>query len=152
MDTTGTFPIKLLADVLRSRLQEVDYQEFLRRALEGNRERKDLKESFEVRINELLERVDVTRVFDVDGLREVLDELNAVETSKKNDDAELDRYVPRWSQKTELVIVDNMTVLISELLARMERMNGKFVLNFTPHSSNFVPNSSFNVLMLSSVI
>jgi hypothetical protein len=71
-------------------------------------------------LQKCLEMVAINRVFDIEGLWEVLGEIGRESHSQsENDDG-----------GTEIIIIDNMTHLINELFARKERSEGALRLPF----------------------
>lgn len=57
-------------------------------------------------------------------------EIHAVRKDQQGEKAAEDREEHRSELRTDIVIIDNMTTLISELFARTERTAGKFSQNF----------------------
>ena len=122
IDTTGSFPVPLLAKIIKSRILD-SRSKTARQAMDnGNHavveDGVDAKE-VEEEVRRCLEMVAISRVFDVEGLWEVLGEIGRDSESGVRDDEAM-----REATGVEMVIVDNMTHLINELFARKERSEG----------------------------
>jgi len=72
-------------------------------------------------VRRCLEMVAISRVFDVEGLWEVLGEVGRGSDGSTVDDDESLR-----EEGVEMIIIDNMTHLINELFARKERSECMF--------------------------
>lgn len=68
-----------------------------------------------------LEMVAISRVFDVEGLWEVLGEVGRDSAGMEEDRSD--------EEGMEIIIIDNMTHLINELFARKERGEGVFPIS-----------------------
>lgn len=139
IDTTGSFPIPLLASIIKSRIVSNQDARSRREATTGNYEvgGGEKIDHLEVDrdVQSCLEMVAISRVFDLEGLWEVLGEVGR--DSCSGDEAtvsdlagadqaeevaeeghEEDR--PR-DEGTELVIIDSMGHIINELFSRKEK-------------------------------
>lgn len=158
VDSTGNFPLRVLARVIR------------RQAEDGVEDEKLVEE----KVEEMLERISITRVFDIEGLKEVLEELqeNAEQShaergdipqnesreeegmprggiaeigDSEDDDTDIllpapesdeksnmkhisPRQLPMEAPATEIILVDTFTPLVTTLLANAERENAHAML------------------------
>ncbi|RDL41077.1 uncharacterized protein BP5553_01056 [Venustampulla echinocandica] len=142
IDTTGSFPLPLLAKVLKSRILED-------RSVDGVNDDRRGGNALEEAVQLCLEMVTISRVFDVEGLLEVLDEIErgnqpngvyeatsqeqpgrSLEISDSQDESlspaatSPRRTTPSTGEGSiEVIIVDNMTQIINELFPRREKSN-----------------------------
>ena len=84
-------------------------------------------------VQRCLEMIAMSRVFDVEGLWEVLGEV--ARDSHWNE--ELPSKEQHEEDGIEIIIIDNMTNLINELFARKERTEGTLPLPF-PHAHSLI--------------
>lgn len=75
-------------------------------------------------VHRCLEMVAISRVFDVEGLWEVLGEVgrDCVGDEGTSED--------KYEEGMEVIIIDNMTQLINELFARKEKGEGRLLFLF----------------------
>lgn len=142
IDTTGSFPLPLLVNVLKLRILE--YLSVNRAGLDRRGEN-----AAEEAVQLCLEMVTISRVFDVAGLQEVLSEIERGDQPSHNYDIATPEQLmrsaeifdsqeeslspaatsPRRSPSVgdggiEVIIVDNMTQIINELFSRRDKPNG----------------------------
>ncbi|TGO09858.1 hypothetical protein BTUL_0152g00130 [Botrytis tulipae] len=106
IDTTGSFNLPLLVKILRSRLLKRRYEMRSRNDITMNlNDGQNTDESTEIdiqkEVNALLELVAISRVFDIEGLWEVLSELGRPNDLSRNngDDQEMPTTIPSRTSK-----------------------------------------------------
>ncbi|KAF7898719.1 hypothetical protein EAF00_005165 [Botryotinia globosa] len=106
IDTTGSFNLPLLVKILRSRLLKGRYEMRSRNDITMNlKDGQNTDGSAEIdiqkEVNALLELVAISRVFDIEGLWEVLSELGRPNDLFRNngDDQEMPTTIPSWTSK-----------------------------------------------------
>ncbi|TGO34482.1 hypothetical protein BHYA_0195g00130 [Botrytis hyacinthi] len=106
IDTTGSFNLPLLVKILRSRLLKRRYETRSRNDITMNHnDGQNTDESTEIdiqkEVNALLELVAISRVFDIEGLWEVLSELGRPNDRPRNNggDQEMSTTIPSRSSK-----------------------------------------------------
>lgn len=156
IDTTGSFPLALLAKVLKARLAAANAKTARAGNQTGNFEEVeiDIKNTDDVDadVQKCLEMVAISRVFDIEGLWEVLGEVGRDSRDVENDTVETDQdHMKPWEILdseddltddedmapaaakatdeigTEIIIVDNLTHIINELFTRKEKGDGKLL-------------------------
>lgn len=146
IDTVGSFPIPLLASILTARIKARQDADFRDQSTKGDYEAPEtdnVGKDVDL-VQKCLEMVAITRVFDVEGLWEVLGEIG-----RGSDDGDITagaakEQIPQdvgtpsrprlggggaileegTEDGTEIIIIDNMTHLINELFARKEKGEG----------------------------
>lgn len=83
-------------------------------------------------VQRCLEIVDISRVFDVEGLWEVLGEVGRDSETGDKDDEE-----KGYEEGVEMIVIDNMTHLVNELFARKERSEGASACVTSFYTSSF---------------
>ena len=78
-----------------------------------------------------LEMVAISRVFDIEGLWEVLKEVGQDSETDSTDDEGVREESTGNENGVEMIIIDNLTHLINELFARKERSEGMSSYSFT---------------------
>jgi hypothetical protein len=182
IDTTGSFPIALLAKVLNSRIISSRASSTTAAVHTGNYavsgEIPDVsKEEVEIDVQRCLEVVAISRVFDFEGLWEVLGEVNrdstlhddyAIPSSPDPEAHEPEPHHPpeifdseeeltpeRASSRDkkspdpgmEIIIVDNLTHIITSLLAQKEKSEAHGHLALLSHTLHTMTHTS-NILTI----
>ncbi|KAG0651375.1 hypothetical protein D0Z07_1636 [Hyphodiscus hymeniophilus] len=126
IDTTGSFPITLLAKILKAQILDTKTKTARQSIDDGNyavfNNTVNEKEADD-QVRRCLEMVAISRVFDIEGLWEVLGEVGKSSDSGAADDESMSD-----EDGVEIVIIDNMTHLINELFARKERSEAHTLL------------------------
>ncbi|TAQ84654.1 hypothetical protein B7494_g7033 [Chlorociboria aeruginascens] len=183
IDTSGSFPISLLASILKARLIQQIRDDDL--GASHSNGKKWSEEEVEKEVSRLLEMVAISRVFDIEGLWEVLGEVGAqksnseemdttgkdykgqesnqakeaaeLEIGDSEEEEDIDVSNPKTDEGphesittahpedgeddigTEIIIIDNLTTLISSLFSQKEKSAGKMISllsSIPPHSIN----------------
>jgi hypothetical protein len=161
VDTTGSFPVSLLAKVLKARIISSRAASTTAAVQTANYDISGQSlavtdEEVEKGVQRCLEMVAISRVFDMEGLWEVLGEVGRDGTSHDDSDTPLSTHDPKMSERSpqrpteiadseaeltpeaasplppsqnkteqdpgiEIIIIDNITHLITSLLARKEK-------------------------------
>ncbi|KAK6592698.1 hypothetical protein H4I96_03697 [Botrytis cinerea] len=106
IDTTGSFDLPLLVKILRSRLLERRYEmrsrdDITKNLNDGHNPNESTEIDIRKVVNALLELVAISRVFDIEGLREVLSELGRPNDQPINNggDQEIPKITPSHTSK-----------------------------------------------------
>lgn len=75
IDSTGAFPLTLLEQVIRWHVEKESQLSRIQRLVSGIEHTDDTEQSIDSKVNGILERVSITRVFDIEGLWEVVGEI-----------------------------------------------------------------------------
>lgn len=125
IDTAGSFPISFLAKILKSRILDSKPKTARQTVDTGNsavnEDGVDGK-AVDENVQRCLEMVAISRVFDVEGLWEVLGDVGQDSESDAANDEEMREMGDE--NGVEMIIIDNMTQLINELFTRKERGEG----------------------------
>jgi hypothetical protein len=161
VDTTGSFPVSLLAKVLRARIISSRAASTTAAVQTANYDISGQSlavtdEEVEKGVQRCLEMVAISRVFDIEGLWEVLGEVGRDGTSHDDSDTPVSTHDPKTTERSpqrpteiadseaeltpeaatplppsqnkteqdpgiEIIIIDNITHLITSLLARKEK-------------------------------
>jgi hypothetical protein len=180
IDTTGSFPISLLAQVLKLRIISSRATSAIKAVQTANyaiagQQQTVTDEEVEKDVQRCLEMVAISRVFDIEGLWEVLGEVGRGSTSYDESDALPSSLDPNPNQQshqvpteildseeeltpeealaisprnedssgTEILIIDNLTHIITELLARKEKSEAHSfltLLSLTIHTMTHTSN------------
>lgn len=182
IDTTGSFPTALLAKVLSSRIILSRAASTTAAVHSGNYaisgEKQDVPdEEVETDVQRCLEMVAISRVFDFEGLWEVLGEVNrdstlhddyAIPSSPDPEAHERESHYPpeifdseeelspeRASTRDknssdpgiEIIIIDNLTHIITSLLAQKEKSEAHGLLTLLSHTLHTMTHTS-NILTI----
>ncbi|KAL3426555.1 hypothetical protein PVAG01_00064 [Phlyctema vagabunda] len=104
IDTTGSFPLHLLVGVLRSRISELERREEVR----------------EARVSGLLERISITRIFDIEGFWEVLHSEFSSSTALGKEN-----QLETRNEACQVLVVEPLSTLIYTLFSHAERSAGE---------------------------
>jgi hypothetical protein len=168
VDTTGSFPVSLLAKVLRARIISSRAASTTAAVQTANYDISGQSlavtdEEVEKGVQRCLEMVAISRVFDIEGLWEVLGEVGRDGTSHDDSDTPVSTHDPKTTERSpqrpteiadseaeltpeaatplppsqnkteqdlgiEIIIIDNITHLITSLLARKEESEAHSLL------------------------
>lgn len=161
IDSTGTFPLSTLAEILKVRVGKARLAGKPPILNDTAEERQAETTSVEADVTRCLEMVGISRVFDVEGLWEVLSELSRSSATSQDDltggkageetqniyEAEIadsedegsedllqqdeQDIVTGTDEGVEIIIVDNMTQIINELFSRKEKSDGTSIQPFS---------------------
>ncbi|KAE9380369.1 hypothetical protein N431DRAFT_395155 [Stipitochalara longipes BDJ] len=181
IDTTGSFPVSLLAEVLKARVLSSRAATAIAAVKTANytisgQEQEVGDEEVEKDVQRCLEMVAISRVFDIEGLWEALGEvarddtfqdesylfpstretdgqspqkpteiLDSEEELTPDEASPIPPPSPNFTSGTEIIIIDNLTHIITELLARKEKSEGhslltllSLTLHTLTHTSNIL--------------